>query len=451
MKKGVRTRKELRATLVKKIGEEYSDADLVAEANVFKALGVMDPKINYKKLMLDLLTEQIAGFYDQDSKELYIMEGLPVALQRPTMAHEIFHVIQDQHFDILAMQAPFNNKEHSDFQLARSALLEGDATVLMLDFSLYEAGSLPQKNTKSIVESPAMVMAIKQMSQSKLGALESVLSKSGSSSAKASALQRAPRFIRELLMFPYLGGLRFVIEARQGRTWKQFDAIYKNPPVSTEQILHPERYFAKDDPILLNYTPNIAGATKIYDNVFGEMQMLLMLKSQLIDNLPNQAKPISVDLDETLKGWDGDRIMAYRTKDGRQITIHLSVWDSPKDASEYYAASLKAIKRLRTPAPNAKTQMTQKSIASKYGQATCVDYANDTSKKDAPKSSAYLEQWGDMVLFIDGLPSAQPTDKPNATPTAKVRDAIWKSLKRVPFRAELNKRIAAYKAKQKKP
>lgn len=410
----------------------------------------MDPKINYKRLMLDLLSEQIAGFYDQDTKELYIMEGLPVALQRPTMAHEIFHVIQDQHFDILAMQAPFNSKEHSDFQLARSALLEGDASVLMLDFSLYEAGSLPQKGIQSIVDSKPMVMAIKQMSQGKMGALESVLNKANKPSAKPSALQRAPSFIRELLIFPYLGGLRFVIEARQGRSWKQFNDIYKRPPVSTEQILHPERYFAGDDPILLNFTPKLAGAQKVYDNVLGELQMFLILKSQLGDPLPNQAKPVNINLDETLKGWDGDRILSYKTKTGELVTIHLTVWDSPKDASEYYVATKKSITRRFGPLKTDKTAgLTSKTIAAKYGQSTCYSYT-PASKTNAAQRSAYVEQWGDLVLYIEGLPAAAANTPANQAPVIQLRDSIWTSLKRVPFRQELNKRIAAYKAKTKK-
>src|SRR5690606_12199035 len=138
-------RDQLRSVLLNKLSEEVSDDQISAEGKVYQRLGLVPADLDYKKVLLDVLTEQIAGFYDQTTKELYVMRGIPMTLQRPAMAHELFHAIQDQHFDIQKLQDPFSTIENGDYALARSALLEGDATIVMFDFSLYESGNLPQE------------------------------------------------------------------------------------------------------------------------------------------------------------------------------------------------------------------------------------------------------------------------------------------------------------------
>ena len=117
VKRGIKKRDELRRTLIEKLAEDVSDDDIAGEGKILKRLGLIPADMDYKKVLLDVLTEQIAGFYDQGSKELYIMVGIPLSLQRPAMAHEIFHALQDQHFDILSLQEPFTTTEHGDFML----------------------------------------------------------------------------------------------------------------------------------------------------------------------------------------------------------------------------------------------------------------------------------------------------------------------------------------------
>lgn len=440
LNKGVRNRQELRETLLARVGEEYSDQDIAHEAMVLKQLHLLPQSLDYKQTMIDLLTEQIAGFYDQKSKELYIMQGLPEALQRPTMAHEIFHAVQDQHFDILAMQSMFKNKDNGDFQLARSALLEGDATVLMLDFTLYEAGSLPQEDAKSIADNALLQTALSALGSAGLDPIESLMNGGSEADAQSSsAMSRAPRIIREQLVFPYLAGTRFVLQARQDKTWDQFDKIYADAPVSTEQILHPDRYFAKDEPTLFELDPSTAlkGATKIYDNVFGEYQLGLMLKIQLNDPLEQRPPVTHIDPSEAAKGWGGDRMLAYKLPSGQVVLVQISSWDTPKDATQYYKAIQASIERRQQRADA--NALTKSTAQAKFGQATCY------SREDATHATRYyVEQWGDLVLYIDGVPEpkgAKPQDK--TTALYQVRDAVWDSLKRVPFAQVRNAAAAA--------
>ena len=429
MKKGVRTRAQLREALLTMIASEYSEQDLLHEALVLKRLHLLPQDADYKQMILELLTEQIAGFYDQRAKELYIMQGLPADLQRPTMAHEIFHVIQDQHFDILAMQSLLPSKTHSDFHLARSALLEGDATVLMIDFTLYEAGSLPQEGVTSVVDSPLLKRAISTLGMDRLDALESLLG-SSSGAGQDSAMSRAPRMIRELLIFPYLGGLRFVLQARQGRTWEQFNAIYAQAPVSTEQILHPERYWAGDEPTLLEFDAAPPGSTLIYDNVMGELQLGIMLKAQLKDPMGQRSPASHINIPAAVEGWGGDRMVAYTLPSGQTVLVHVSSWDTTQDAAQFYKAMKASIERRHAQGPKDEP-LRSTTAQAKYGQATC--YTQRAHQR--PAARHYIEQWGDLVLYIDGAPHPEATSEAEdkRSPVYAIRDAVWSSLKRVPF------------------
>ncbi|CAN0408763.1 unnamed protein product [Laminaria digitata] len=439
LNKGVHDRDELRAKLLEKIGEEYTDEEITNEGKLMERLGLFPPKLDYKGLILDLLTDQIAGFYDPDAKELYIMTGLPEALQRPTMAHEIFHVLQDQHFDILAMQAPFDSKENGDFQIARSALIEGDATALMIDFTLREEGQLPQGDVTTIAQMPLITGGLSVLTLENLTSAQDVLGGAPDGSAPDSPMSRAPNALKESLLFPYLGGLRFVLLAhKQLGSWEEVDAIYANAPVSTEQIIHPERYFAKDYPVLIDFDPTAPlgeGWKEIYRNVFGEFQMHLTLKQQLRLLRKPGAPLITVDISAAVEGWGGDKILAMENADGDVLLTHMSNWDTVQDAGEYYTAINAALAR-RFHGQSMRVQTT----AGHHGESTCYTIGEG---EDAER--LYVERWGDMVLHIEGVPHTEmPEGEHKDALVFKIRDAAFDSLKRAPFLPEYNRRVKEY-------
>ncbi|MFB6374168.1 MAG: hypothetical protein ABEN55_13890, partial [Bradymonadaceae bacterium] len=377
--------------------------------------------------------------------------GIPLDLQRPAMAHEIFHAIQDQHFDLTRMLEPFSSREHGDFQLARSALIEGDATVLMIDFSLYEKNTLPKDNVRSIVDIPMMANMLKKLDYDQLGALESLGGKSGmggtdekSGGGEAaeksggtptdlfdSALSEAPSIIRRVLIFPYLAGMRFVIALRSGRSWEEFNRVYDRPPVSTEQILHPQRYANRDEPVMLAYEAEgvLTNYDRISDTVLGEFQMRLFLEHYLTGK---EAPETDIDPNAATRGWDGDRLLAFRrSKDRPPLLAHLSVWDSRRDAREYYEA-LTTVAGQRFPDASTRT------ASGKYGESICY---RSTARDRAER--VYLEQWGDAVLHIEGAPTSlnESGEETDAT-TYRLRDRIWESLDRRPFREVYEQRMA---------
>ncbi len=454
--KGVKTREQLRDVLVDKLAEEQSKQQMRQEEAVYRQLGLIPEQFDYREAMLDVLTEQIAGFYDQETGELNIMVGIPLDLQRPAMAHEIFHAIQDQHFDLTEMLKPFSGREHGDFQLARSALIEGDATVLMLDYSLYENGTLPEGQTRSIVDIPMMANMLRQLDYDKLGAMEQLGGGGGMGALSGSqndrqeneaspsdlfdsALSDAPSIIRRSLIFPYLAGMRFVIAMRSNQSWEDFNGVYDRPPVSTEQILHPTRYANRDEPVVLEFDPGrvLPAHDQIYDSVLGEFQMRLFLEHHLDDE-----EGIETDLgaEDATTGWDGDRLFAYQQKEGEPpLLVHLSIWDSRRDARQYYTV-LDAVTGKRFPEASTRT------ASGKFGSSTCYRRGGDEEESG---ERIYLERWGDAVLHIEGSPSQLDEEGDETDPTTyQIRERVWETLDRRPFREVYEERMAEQESEE---
>ena len=430
--KGVQDREDLRQMLVDRFHDEVPVEEFYAEERVYKRLGLFPADLDYRELMLDLLTEQIAGFYDHHAKELYIMEGLPEAVQYKAMAHEIFHAIQDQHFDIGHLLEPFSSSENADFSLSRMALIEGDATVLMIDYELYEQGVLPQNRARSVVDIPALSALLLEMDATQLSAVEQLeptdaieLGGEAVPSLTDSVLGQAPPIIRDTLLFPYIEGMRFVIRARSGRTWEEFDQIYDDPPMSTSQILHPERYFAEEDPVDIAFyaTEALPNHELIYEAVFGELQIRSWLSTHLEDvtDAPSAM--------EVAAGWQGDRLRGYAGPDEELIVTHLSSWRSAGEA-QAFAAALEKSARIRHHADSVHQ-------SGDHGQSWCIRPGDDEQGE-----RHYVEQWGELVLYIEGAPSMLNEDQRETDATIyQVRDAIWDSLQRRPFQELLEHRM----------
>lgn len=319
--RGVLSRAEIGAKLRERIAKDYSPEEVQVESAVLKRMGLLPVDADYEKLLFDLLTEQVAGFYDPYKKTLYIADWLPLDMQRPALAHEIEHTLQDQHFDLKRFSQPF--KEDGDRQLARSAVVEGDGTALMLEFA---ARAMNLDTTKM----PQMIARLgKQMMQMSMAATP--------------ALQQAPLVLRESLVFPYVAGLEFVIAHRANQPWSRIDAVFKDPPDSTEQIIHPEKYEQRERPVAITAQPlttlSGAGYKDVRRDVLGEMLFRVWFTGRLSESVAAQAAA----------GWGGDRLVAYSTPgEALPAVIVLSAWDTEQDADEAEQAVRKVILGLTT-------------------------------------------------------------------------------------------------------
>lgn len=329
--RGVLTRTEIGQRLRERVAKDYSPEEVRIESGVFKRMGLLPEAADYEKLVFDLLTEQVAGFYDPYKKTLYIADWLPLEMQRPALAHEIEHALQDQHFDLKKLSAPL--KEDGDRQLARSALVEGDGTAVMLEFAARSMG----------VDTSKMPEVL-----SRLGRQMMQLSMS-----TTPALQRAPAVLRESLVFPYAAGLEFITALRQGAPWRRIDDAFRDPPESTEQILHPEKYVLRERPVRITAAPltTLQPRREVKRDVLGEMMYRVWFGLRLADAAAEQAAA----------GWGGDRLVAY-AQDGESlpIVVLLSAWDSEQDAGEAEQAGRKAVlamsgQKENSPSPSSQT------------------------------------------------------------------------------------------------
>lgn len=313
----VMTKDQIRARLEQRIDEEYSAAELLAEELALKRFGLLGAGDDYRGIVLKLLTDQIAGFYDPAEGKLYIagwtMSG-PEAMQADMlMAHEIDHALQDQHFALAKYMR--RNKDNSDEVSARQAVVEGDGTALMLEYVMDQNGvSTPWANDQ------LLNMLEPQMAEAMAG----------------ESFGTAPLVLREGLIFPYLGGLKFVSHFRKTRPWSAIDAVYKRPPLSTEQIIHPEKYEANEAPIAVKAKAptSLPGYEIDFNNVSGEAGISVYLQQHGVDKA--RAK-------QAAAGWGGDRFIIVSPKEHRgrlsvAVAAVVTVWDAEADAIEYFEA-----------------------------------------------------------------------------------------------------------------
>jgi len=310
LKMGVKTREEILSFIQRRLAEEYGPEKVQAEGWLLEDQGLLPRNTDYVDLISKLLMEQVAGFYDHTRQELYIASWLDTFVQGPVMAHEIFHAIQDQEWGAGKL---LDSKVYSHDQiLAHAALLEGDATIVMLNYVQPETGGIDTATSKLMLN---MVAASLPMQMS---------------SPQFPTMAGAPEYVKQSLIFPYQKGLLFVGALRQnGYSKARLRDVYRDPPESTEQILHPEKYYKdRDRPSLVTFPdPLLKGFRVRWDGTTGEFHARQMLSSTV-------TQPSA---DVAASGWDGDHTQVL-TKGTDRVCITHSVWDSHTDAQEFEAA-----------------------------------------------------------------------------------------------------------------
>jgi hypothetical protein len=340
------SRAEIQRAIIKNLNEETSAADLHASEVFLKKLGLAPADFNYRDLMVRLLTEQVAGYYEPKTQQFHLADWIDADGQRPVMAHELTHALQDQHFNLRRFEKwP---KGDSDAELAAHSLIEGDATLAMV---LY------------IASNPLRALTF----------LKSI----GTMAGASEELNKAPRAVRESLLFPYQEGLNWTRELYRLGGWKEVSEAFTTLPQSTEQILHPTKYLAHESPVkvvlpdlalILNArnrsqgsgdgrrnsttaasqrvspTPGSRPPTpswkRISSDVNGEFGLYLILDQFL--NSPAESRRATA-------GWGGDRFDLYENAQGQVNYVSVSAWDTENDAREFFDAYVKRV-QLQYPA-----------------------------------------------------------------------------------------------------
>ncbi len=285
LKKTIRTKAQIRAYLVQQEEQDKHPAKRYADKMALEAFGLIPRGFHLQHFLLDLLTQQIAGYYDPKAQEFYIASWIPLSQQRMVMAHELTHALMDQHFHIETWEKAA--RPNDDAEAARQAVLEGSATVAMLDYEMRGFG-------RTVRDMPDISPLIQM-----------VAGKSSDSPGMAGA----PPYLRDSLLFPYLQGAIFTQRLlKAGDGWSDFYKVFPRPPASTQQILHPSFYLAgkAPPPVALPNLRHLLGKHwKLLDeNIVGEFDLQEILK-QYLD--PNVAVPLSAD-------WWGDRYAILQNK-----------------------------------------------------------------------------------------------------------------------------------------
>src|SRR5580704_14595445 len=210
LKKSLRSREQIRAYVINEMNEDKDPAERYAGQRSAEAFGLLPKGFNLDTFMVDLLTEQIAGLYDPKTHEFYVADWIPAADQKMVMAHELTHALQDQHFQIENWAKAARPNDDAE--------LEGSAMAAMVDYLLQGTG-------RSLQDLPDIDPSML------IGDMEST-----------PMLKKAPPFLKDALIFPYLDGLNFSAAVLRPDGWSALSEIFAKPPVSTQQILHPALY-----------------------------------------------------------------------------------------------------------------------------------------------------------------------------------------------------------------
>ncbi len=379
VKSSLQSRAEIEKQLLEDFNDKTDAEELDADASALELLGLLPPKFDLRSFLVRLLVEQIAGYYRPKTKMLYLADWLPVEEQRTVMVHELTHALQDQHFDLARFDRP--PAGHSDRDLAFHALVEGEATAVMLNYTL-------ESQHLNISKLPVP--------------LESMFDQVGSGDPRSAVLNSAPTVIRETLLFPYLYGVLFVqrLLIDSGGSWNRVTAAYHRLPESTEQIMHPDRFLQGDTPVEIK-TPALErklGSNWIrrLRDVNGEFGYYLILTQYLSKETAARAA----------EGWGGDQmVMLEDPKTKNRCLVHLSVWDTTNDAIEFFDAySDRTSRRLGIePQP----------VESPGGSGRHVWKSSDTT--------TLLERRGEKVLAIESLPRSLDGALPGLV------SELWKS------------------------
>ena len=303
----LRSREQVRDYLIRKLDEELPPPRLHGLQTAYRLFGLLPDTLQLRSLLLELYTEQVAGYYDPDSATLFGVVGADPMQLRLVLAHEMVHALQGQY---LPLDSILHETANNDRLTAAQAVLEGQATLASIDVLA------PSQNVSSSPEFWDLYREQVREQQSTMP-----------------VFAKAPLIVREALIFPYLAGAEFM------HWWKESgrDSIPYGPrmPVSTEQILFPDRYARGDAPVTLAF-PSDTGI--VYEDVLGEGE-IRVLTAQLAGSPEVRSRgPI---------GWGGDRYRVYATSAGPALVWYV-VWDDPKSADRFlwgYGGKLRSTAR----------------------------------------------------------------------------------------------------------
>ncbi len=333
----MRSKAQVREFVMRQFTDSQAVREFAGQEAAYKRFGMIPDTLKLQAFLTNLLEEQIVGYFDPRTKILYVVEGAPKDMASITITHELVHALQDQYISLDSVQ---HVRDDNDRLSAAQSVFEGQA--------VYEQISIMIGGTNIAMNLPGGWDRIRELIRE--------------SQASMPIFAAAPTVIQETLIFPYLSGAEFY---RNFKERKPGTVIYKDMPVSTEQIIHPAAFFVNRDAPTRVSLGTLSNATESYENDLGEFETRLFLFEHLKDQ--NEAV-------RGASGWDGDRYAVVNTPQGPGI-VWLTVWDSPVEAAEFLDITNQAIdKRFQTkPAGTATTTDKSYSTGDRSLRLTAVE------------------------------------------------------------------------------
>jgi hypothetical protein len=308
------TKEKINDFLKKRVKEVAKPEEIRAEELTLKKFGLVPPDFDLAGSTVELLTEQAAAFYDYDRKKLFITESTPSDSQEPVLAHELAHALADQSFNLGRFIR--QGRKSDDGATARLAVMEGQATWIMSEF-------LARKNGQSLKSSPALVEMMSNMSETGAG--------------QYPVFEKAPLYERVTLIFPYTKGMLFQNAVFQRDGQVGFAEVFRKPPLSTQQILHPDKYFAgvkPTQPELPN--PQLKGYKGLVGGSLGEIEHSILLEQYGSKDRARELAP----------HWRGSTFaLLENKKEARVVLVYAAEWDSEASARDYFAAYREVLRK----------------------------------------------------------------------------------------------------------
>ncbi len=302
-------RVELRGFLIKRLKEQYTDQQMRDYSRSLAAFGLVPDGMDLMSTVVGMYDEQVGAFYVPEERSLYTFKDLSWSggLDKMLLSHELTHVLQDQNYDLTTFALRVKNND--DLALATTALIEGDATLLMTRFYAENVD-------------PAHM----------LSDLTAML---GQNTAK---LAQAPPYLRELLLFPYQQGQQFASALFSAGGTDALNDAFRHPPMTSQQILHPDRFLRdRRDPQPVPVPPiNDPDWRLIGNNVLGEFGVRSVLE-----------QPLGLfEAQQIAQGWAADRYNVYEHGPGGPTGfIWITDWDSEPDAAAFQDAYRNATRK----------------------------------------------------------------------------------------------------------
>jgi hypothetical protein len=305
---------QLRKFLAKRLKTTLRPEELHADELSLKMFGLVPQDFDLKKSTVDLLTEQAAAFYDYQEKRLFILDTSSLSEEEVTLAHELSHALADQHFNMekFMEEEPANDDEN----LAHSAVVEGQATWLMMAYQLKKAGLAPAPTAEMVAQAA---------------------NNTETSNSDYPVLDKSPIYIQRSLLFPYDEGTRFFDAVYRKLGQPAFARVFTDPPADSSQIMHPDRYFAHQratKPALPAWKPKEKNKEAASGTV-GEFDLYMLL-------FQYGGKEEAERMSPHLKGGDYKILEVGAAKS--PLLEYASEWDSPEEAQAFFTAYQKVLR-----------------------------------------------------------------------------------------------------------